>query len=378
MTSQPNPLRRYLAGTLLLALGLAMAIGAISCQRGLATQAGWNKSFGPVVPHDTFPADCRLCHAGTNWTTLRSDFAFDHEARTGVPLRGAHKSVACLECHNDRGPVKRFADQGCAGCHVDPHRTTLGRLCADCHNEQTWRPKDSIARHNRTRFALVGAHASVACFACHPGAQVSNFSGSDTACFSCHQKNFANARAPNHVAQGFSNQCQTCHTPTGWRPAFFRHIAAFPLTGGHSGVECAQCHKGSVFFAVSTECVSCHLADFRKTRTPNHVAAGFSTDCTNCHTTRAWQGARFVHTPAFPLTGGHAGVACASCHRGSIFRGLPADCVSCHLKDYLGTRKPNHAASGFSQVCSLCHTIRSWTSGQADRLAPAVRKPHHK
>jgi hypothetical protein len=34
---------------------------------------------------------------------------------------------------------------------------------------------------------------------------------------------------------------------------------------------------------LSTECGSCHLDDFRKTKSPNHQAQGFSTDCLQCH-----------------------------------------------------------------------------------------------
>ena len=68
-----------------------------------------------MLPHDTFPADCKLCHMGQGWNTLTDDFAFDHEKETGVPLVGAHDQARCLLCHNDRGPVELFASKGCAG-----------------------------------------------------------------------------------------------------------------------------------------------------------------------------------------------------------------------------------------------------------------------
>ena len=152
---------------------LILVIGAvvvISCKPALTPRQGWDKSFGPVVPHDQFPADCTLCHTGKNWTTIRADFVFDHDAKTHFPLRGAHQQVTCLMCHNDRGPAEVFAAHGCGGCHQDPHRATLGQICSDCHDEQAWPPKNAIAKHNQTRFPLTGAHASAACFACHPGA----------------------------------------------------------------------------------------------------------------------------------------------------------------------------------------------------------------
>ena len=90
---------------------------------------GWWKGLGPVMPHDSFPADCSLCHEGTSWQTLRADFSFDHEAETGVPLSGAHAQAQCLRCHNDRGPVATFQARSCAGCHEDIH---LGMLGVDC------------------------------------------------------------------------------------------------------------------------------------------------------------------------------------------------------------------------------------------------------
>jgi hypothetical protein len=277
-----------------IALLTIAGVFVLSCKTApLALRQGWNKNYGPVVPHDKFPADCSLCHTGKNWTTIRTDFVFDHEAKTSFPLRGAHQWVTCLECHNDRGPAGTFAAQGCGGCHVDPHRAQLGKMCTDCHDEQAWHPKNAIAKHNQTRFPLIGAHASAACFACHPGAQTANFSGADTSCTWCHRNDLSRALTPNHVAQNWTTDCQKCHVPVGWRPSYFKHTAAFPLTGGHGSLQCTQCHKGNIFFALPTACVACHFADFQKTTNPNHVQAGFSTDCAECHTIRAWQGARF-------------------------------------------------------------------------------------
>ena len=43
----------------------------------------WWVGLGPVLPHDSFPADCSLCHVGQEWNTLTEEFQFDHEAETG-------------------------------------------------------------------------------------------------------------------------------------------------------------------------------------------------------------------------------------------------------------------------------------------------------
>ena len=129
----------------------------------------------PATERATKTVERVLCHEGTEWRGVRDDFVFDHEAETGVPLVGAHARAACLLCHNDRGPVAVFAAQGCGGCHEDIHRSTLGPDCARCHTEETWRPFGQIEMHARTRFPLVGAHASTSCYRCHPGAEVGYF-----------------------------------------------------------------------------------------------------------------------------------------------------------------------------------------------------------
>src|SRR4051812_19304989 len=94
-----------------------------------------------LVPHGKFSQDCGQCHVPKNWTTMRSDFRFDHAKETGYPLNGAHAAVRCTQCHTDRGPVKRYSSRGCAGCHPDFHKGTLGTDCTRCHSEVSWKPR---------------------------------------------------------------------------------------------------------------------------------------------------------------------------------------------------------------------------------------------
>ena len=164
---------------------LLTLVGLVACGT-LVEPHEWQPERGPVVPHDSFPADCRLCHEGNGWNQIKADFSFDHEQETGVALLGAHRQAECLRCHNDRGPVETFAARGCRGCHVDPHRGKLGQTCEACHQETDWNPRAAIAEHASTRFPLVGAHAVTACWRCHPGAQVGNFEGLSPDCVSCH------------------------------------------------------------------------------------------------------------------------------------------------------------------------------------------------
>jgi hypothetical protein len=332
----------------------------IACQ--LVPPQSWRSDQGPVVPHDTFPADCSLCHLGSDWHTIRPDFTFDHAKQTGVPLFGAHERAQCLRCHNDRGPVAAFAAKGCAGCHEDVHEGHLGRNCRDCHDERDWLPREQIARHLSTRFPLVGAHAAVSCHLCHPGAMVGNFQRADTQCESCHSQDLARATNPNHFAQGWTRDCNRCHVPTDWRSARFEH-SFFPLTGAHGSARCAKCHPNGVFRGTPRQCVACHRAEYDATTDPNHMQAAFSTDCESCHTTTTWRGARYAHT-SWPLTGAHVALRCSRCHGGGVYRGTPTACVGCHRAAYDATTDPHHSLAGFSTDCESCHSTATWQGGR--------------
>ena len=201
---------------LLFAAGSLVAACALT-HPGVVDQHRWWAKLGPVLPHDTFPADCGLCHEGSGWHELRDDFSFDHEAETGVKLSGAHARATCILCHNDRGPVAVFQSQGCAGCHEDIHQGDLGPDCTRCHQQETWYASGMVAMHNRTRFPLVGVHAVTSCRACHPGYQVGNFRPVDTDCLTCHVSDLA--RTTNHVGLGWVDRCDRCHMPTTWNQA---------------------------------------------------------------------------------------------------------------------------------------------------------------
>jgi hypothetical protein len=208
-----------------LALLVAAPVLVLACATqgpGDAELHRWWAGLGPVLPHESFPADCKLCHVGEQWHELRADFAFDHARETGVPLDGAHARARCLRCHNDRGPVALFAARGCNGCHEDPHQSELGKRCEDCHAQSDWRPVGQRERHARTRFPLTGAHANVACHRCHPGAMVGNFLPADPDCLTCHSDDLAKTTNPPHLGLGWVDDCDRCHVPTRWRHAKVR------------------------------------------------------------------------------------------------------------------------------------------------------------
>jgi hypothetical protein len=207
------------------ALLIALALIAGACVTQPAVRGSlhrWWAGLGPVLPHDTFPGDCKLCHVGARWNTLKEDFEFDHAIKTGVPLRGAHQEAMCLRCHNDRGPVSVFDAKGCAGCHEDSHNGRLGKQCATCHTERTWEPILQRQRHTHSRFPLSGAHATVACHKCHVGARVGNFSPTSPECLNCHTDDLNNTSNPPHIPLGWVDNCDRCHMATRWEQATSR------------------------------------------------------------------------------------------------------------------------------------------------------------
>jgi hypothetical protein len=209
-----------LRALLLAFAGLVVACSTVSSRD--ASLHRWWAGLGLVVSHETFPGDCKLCHVGARWNELVDDFTFDHAKETGVELRGAHARARCLRCHNDRGPVEVFAAQSCAGCHVDVHTGELGRDCASCHDEFSWRVPNVRVAHLHSRLPLTGAHMSVSCHRCHAGASVRNFRPTDPDCTSCHYARAAATTNPPHLGLGWIDRCDRCHTPTAWRPAIVR------------------------------------------------------------------------------------------------------------------------------------------------------------
>jgi len=275
---------RWAAPALAALIGAGSIVLLAHCEVAVPRHS-WSRRWGPAVPHQTFPADCGICHASEDWKVLREDFSFDHEKETGYRLEGAHAGAACLRCHNDRGPIHVYVSRGCGGCHVDPHRSSLGAECTRCHGQTVWTPIGLIEDHARTRMPLVGVHAITPCETCHDRATVGEFRNTPVECHLCHRRDAVRA-FPNHVINGWNRDCERCHTPAAWTADGFIH-AGFPLEGGHAGVPCLSCHAGGRFAGTPNDCFSCHRNDYLAA--PNHVAGGFSTNCTDCHNTTAWR-----------------------------------------------------------------------------------------
>ena len=294
---------------------LAFAVNCRSLLHSKVPVQGWDKRLGPLVSHRNFPGDCGICHVADRWDVLRPDFSFDHKKETGFALEGAHARALCLRCHNDRGPVKAYLSRGCSGCHPDPHASSLGLDCERCHNQVDWRPQGLIAEHARTRFPLYGVHAITPCESCHLQAPAGQFRGAPTQCEMCHQKDLPRATTPDHLASGWTTRCERCHTPAGWTRAAIRHDF-FPLTGGHAGLQCTQCHTGGPVGSIPSDCYSCHR-DVRAGGQP--CVSGLRHHLSAMPHDRRLDGTAIRHD-FFPLDRGHAGLQCTQCHTGGPAR----------------------------------------------------------
>jgi hypothetical protein len=368
--------------------------------------------------------DCQKCHGDTAlfWKTALG--AFDHQ-KTDFPLRGKHKPVPCADCHptvEDRASFKQIfppprdpkfmqmkpiAHGTCESCHKDPHRGSFGPSCASCHTEDGWSvilPAHDISSgfHDRTRFPLRGAHASVACKTCHGpfGHQAAVFRGLPFArCSDCHQDAHVGqlAALPGRTAA----DCAACHDETAFAPPRYELEAhaktRFPLEGGHAVTPCRDCHPidKSLASRVPTEitvklakqhrpltlslavlrpkigpqtCSRCH-----KDPHEGQFDAEIKTeDCGGCHTVKSFADLSPFHHDTdgrFPLTGAHRTAACASCHRAEQVRAgeapvvrwkpLPLACGGCHRDEhqgqFLASTRPSDGVARPAEACDFCH-----------------------
>lgn len=319
----------------------------------------------PTSPHGKgFTRECSQCHTTARGWQLKDALDFDH-GETGFPLNGQHQSVACRNCHTDL----IFANIGvmCADCHPDEvHHGELGSDCERCHHPVDWQYSASRTYdHQQTGFPLVGRHALLDCGACHVAQEGDLFSGRSTTCASCHAGDFFAARSPDHVNLHFSTDCESCHSAqhTVWEQARFTHPATFPLVGGHRQTDCGTCHNPQHPLPQAEDCYACHETDFQHAKNPDHLMAGFPTDCTICHNTFDFEEATaFDHTlrTDFPLEGRHRQTGCLECHGDGVFNGKSTECVICHAGAYQQTQNPDHLAAQFPTTCDICHTPTGW------------------
>ena len=100
------------------------------------------------------------------------------------------------------------------------------------------------------------------------------------------------------------------------------------------------------------------MADFLATTEPNHVDAGYSIECLDCHNVNAfdWSSENILHD-FFPLVKGHDIADCNQCHVNPNFKNTPTECVACHQMDFDNATSLDHNQLNFSTDCASCHTL---------------------
>lgn len=162
-------------------------------------------------------------------------------------------------------------------------------------------------------------------------------------------------------------------------------VSPGPLARPHAALDgptqCFQCHARSGG-SMDSRCLSCHteIAALRTARRGLHARTGDRT-CASCHPDHGGREfelvafeegrpARFDHGRAgFALSGAHAGLECATCHRPALqgeplvagkrrvkdtstsWIGLQRDCRSCHDDVHRGQ---------IGRDCQRCHDVRAW------------------
>jgi hypothetical protein len=316
---------------------------------------------------------CASCHTTKDF---KQRLPFDH-AQTRYPLKGAHATLKCEECHKKSGATimlqrpnvsskafpqgaqlelaqflfPRMRANDCRACHADYHDGQLGNQCVGCHSERAWKPV-RFNHNEQSSFKLSGKHEQAKCSACHKpergaftalaGKQVPviRYKPLGKLCVECHED-------PHKGA--FGRACQECHGESDWKRTRDFH-KNFALSGIHYMMACSECHKdGRKLSGLSHSCVTCHAKD--------DVHVGTLPHCEDCHRQHFWEVSDFKHSlTLFPLRGAHRTLDCVQCHQNGTYKGLNAACSSCHINDAPQSTPPfAHSPIGAFLSCDDCH-----------------------
>lgn len=225
-------------------------------------------------------SSCLECHHSDRFVPTSLGPARHSET---YPLLGAHRAVACIQCHRVAANTKvrqfRSTHKTCKTCHADPHAGQFQQElqqgdCTVCHDSDCTtfqlRPYD---HDEETGYPLTGAHAQAPCQDCHiertmnqmVGPKVRWYRSTPTGCAACHPDVHR-----GQFQQDGQTQCERCHGSTElWTAENFLHErdARFALEGSHAKVTCGACHPAvpqkngpSViqYRPLSTHCEECH------------------------------------------------------------------------------------------------------------------------
>lgn len=169
-------------------------------------------SAGGAVP---IADGCRGCH--DTYVFRPSTVSVATHARFSLALEGAHRATPCVACHAEMKPSAHpvstllLSARGvtalpftarrattCQSCHENPHGTQFVArkdrgACDGCHGTNAFAPATRFDHRRDASFALEGAHANVACAACHKAESTAT-------------------RGLRVVYRPLSGKCESCHT----------------------------------------------------------------------------------------------------------------------------------------------------------------------
>ena len=357
-----------------------------------------------------FSQKCQNCHDEDSWKPAPK---FNH-SKTSFPLKGKHREVDCLDCHQRKVDSEKYAGKllkpksleyvkykkiphgSCENCHADVHKGKFGKDCQSCHNENSWlevggtkvKSKDF---HDKTNFPLRGAHGAVQCKKCHGpwGKQKVKYKGLKfQKCTDCHHDAHSRQISLKQL------ECSNCHSEKSFSVVTYsirdHEKTRYPLRGGHRAVPCTLCHYkdkktarklpskitksltfqgrkatlswGRIKFQKDLRrCETCHK-DIHQGQFPKKA-------CSSCHVITSFMKLKFKHNvhSRFKLRGKHREVACYECHptvqkskKGTklvLYRPVSLKCVGCHTDVHVG----QFLIKGDKYVrCERCHNEQGW------------------
>jgi hypothetical protein len=269
--------------------------------------------------------------------------------------------------------------EACIDCHLDPHKGSFKpKRCEDCHTTAGWKKllPGFEFDHSKTKYPLLGKHATVPCIDCHKNGEFKKQIPFDN-CNDCHKPDPHKGQFEKRPKKG---ECAECHKVEGWKPSLFgvkeHETSAYPLKGKHIKVECDKCHlpagKETVYKVKYAACLDCH----KDPHDSQFAGEPHKNRCEDCHTVKDFHQSTFtvaMHKKTrFALAGGHAAVPCADCHKvglaGRTDKVLPFKfpdmaCTACHKDVHNGEFKDRMAqkrSDGTVLGCEACHNVRSW------------------
>ena len=243
--------------------------------------------------------------------------ALRHHARAlifvSIALFSQGSYAATLETLIMPGPVSRAhagSEEDCVACHDRADRERQTALCLNCHKDIAEDIRGKTRYHGRM-----------------PGA-----GGGE--CRGCHSEHHGRDADITRLNQ----------------PGFAHDLANFALRDSHLALSCGSCHRTDVpYRKTPSACIDCHRKD------DAHRGA-LGPECATCHDATSWSQAHFDHDKTgFALTNKHQATACAACHPAERYKGVPRECIGCHMPDDV------HKGSQ-GRDCGNCHTTADWST----------------